>query len=232
MSIRALIAGLVVLTATIPMSAQAHGFSASAQNSGSPERFNLEFRIGPYIPEISGGVFETVFGDDDSGPLFGLELGVHTYRIPHVGPIGVGFGFARANYTANAFAEGSTTQRSEEETNLEVWPLYAVASLRVDTLAREAGIPFVFVGKVGWDVVLWRSATGTDEDGSGISQGLRWAGQIALELDFLEPRAARNLDEEWGINHAYLFFEYFGSQAVGDLDLGDTTWTAGLGFQF
>ena len=40
------------------------------------------------------------------------------------------------------------------------------------------------------------------------------------------------LDQEWGINHAYLFFEYYGSAATGDLDLSATTWAAGLGFQF
>ena len=42
------------------------------------------------------------------------------------------------------------------------------------------------------------------------------------------------MDEEWGINHSFLFFELFGfepsgkSLAVGD----DLTWTAGLGFMF
>jgi len=218
---------------TLALSCMAMNPSASAQlrPAESPEWFNLELHIGPYTPDVEAGVFDSVFGSDDRGPAFGLQLGFHAYHIPHVGPVGIGVGFARAAYTASAFTQGSEV-RSEEETSLTLWPLSAYGFLRIETLARELGIPFILVGKLGWDAVVWHASKGSTEDGSGIAQGLRWGAQLALELDFLEPRAARRLDTDWGVNHAYIFFEYFASSAGGDISLGATSYTAGLGFQF
>ena len=54
--------------------------------------------------------------------------------------------------------------------------------------------------------------------------------QGALELDFFDGRAARELDEGWCINHTFLFVEYFRSYAKSTLRLYDRTWSAGLGF--
>lgn len=225
------VAIIFVLTLGFVSEGHAHRFQSDPSANASPERFNLEFRVGVYEPQLSGTVFESVFGDDQ-GPSLGVEWGTHIYRIPYVGPVGLSVGFNRIGYSANAFVQGSTTERSSEQTTLTLWPIHALGFLRVDALAREANIPLVVTGKIGWDVVLWSTETGEVEEGSGYSQGLRWAAQVALELDFLEPRAARMLDQEWGINHAYLFFEYYGSGATGDLDLSATTWAAGLGFQF
>ena len=207
---------------------------ATAQMDGgeSPEWFNLELHIGPYVPDVESDVFDTVFGNKDRGPAFGLQFGFHAYHIPYVGPIGVGVGFSRATYEADSFVSGSTDTRSGETTSLALTPLHAYGFLRIETLARELGIPFVLVGKLGWDAIIWNSETGTSQDGSGVAQGLRWGAQLALELDFLEPRAARRLDSDWGVNHAYVFFEYFGSSAGGDITLGATSYSAGLGFQF
>ena len=57
--------------------------------------------------------------------------------------------------------------------------------------------------------------------------------QFALELDFIEPRAARRLDVEWGINHSYLFLELYGSLFGTSIPVRDTfTWSAGLGLTF
>ena len=41
---------------------------------------------------------------------------------------------------------------------------------------------------------------------------------------------ARNLDDEWGINHSYLLFELFGSTA--DFGGSSLAWTGGLGLTF
>ena len=54
-----------------------------------------------------------------------------------------------------------------------------------------------------------------------------------LELDFLERRAQRKLDEEWGINHTFLYFRIFGSTAASKLPVGTKfAWAGGLGFVF
>ncbi|MEY4577076.1 MAG: hypothetical protein RL701_1779, partial [Pseudomonadota bacterium] len=59
------------------------------------------------------------------------------------------------------------------------------------------------------------------------------SGQLALDLDTFEPGGARALDEEWGINHSYVFFEvqhFFPS--AKSLEIGGTSWLLGLGFVF
>jgi len=57
--------------------------------------------------------------------------------------------------------------------------------------------------------------------------------QLGLDLDTFEPAAARNMDEEWGINHSFLFFELFGFEPSNEsLPLTGTQWAIGLGFTF
>ena len=56
---------------------------------------------------------------------------------------------------------------------------------------------------------------------------------FAFELDVIEPRAARRLDEDWGINHSYLFLELYGSLFGTSIPMRDTlTWSMGLGLTF
>jgi hypothetical protein len=206
----------------------------------SPERFALELRIGPYVPDVPAvaGVhrgFTDAFGSDD-GLLLAFEYDIYVWRIPFVGLIGGAFGFGWAGYDGQAFIDDMN--RADEITRLDLFTLPALAVLRVDVLARELSIPFVFVGKLGLDFIPWSTSTGDSSDASGFAFGLHWAIQIALELDFLDRARARSLDEEWGINHTNLFFELYGSSAGGaltgaSLDIGDPlTWSAGLSFVF
>lgn len=194
----------------------------------SPEIFGLELRAGPYEPKSAEGIL------DDSGPMLAAELAIWAYRIPYVGLIGGSIygGWGKFSDSANS-ADGV----SGEETSLTVMPVATMAVLRIDVLPRELGVPFVFAGKFGAELAFWWASTGSRRDANNVSLGLRWGGQVALELDFLEPRAARSLDEEWGINHTYLFFEVYASSAGDFKDganpVGDSfTWAAGLGFIF
>ncbi len=196
---------------------------------GSPERFAFELRIGPYNPDTGVDAANDLFVDD-AGLLLALELDVFAYHIPYVGPIGLGFGFGWADYEGTAST--ATGAQSGEETHLTLFPLSGMLVLRIDTLARHLRIPFVFAGKIGLDAIVWDSDTGERDDANNISLGLRWAAQVALELDFIQPSSARRLDEEWGINHSFLFFEIFGSGADSTLPLGPQdgfAWTIGLG---
>lgn len=203
------------------------------QTIESPERFALELRVGPYTPDMSPNTaFTDTFGDA-TGPLLAAEFDVLFWHIPYVGPIGLGAGFGYVGYSASAFSAGTNT-RVTQTTDLSLYPLSLMAVLRIDVLSRQLHIPFVFTGKLGADYVLWSSDKGSTSQGTGGSLGLRWAAQVAFELDFFDRRAARSLDEEWGINHSWLFFELYGSGAGGssELPVGDTTWAAGLGFTF
>ncbi|MEZ4256315.1 MAG: MXAN_2562 family outer membrane beta-barrel protein, partial [Polyangiales bacterium] len=197
----------------------------------SPERFALELRIGAYTPDV-GNAFSIFNGD--IGPWIGAEFDVMIARIPYVGLFGVGAAFGWVHYTGSAFLAGSSTSVTEE-TTLTLFPLSALAVLRVDVLARELRIPFLFTGKLGGDAILWDSNTGSRNVANNVSWGLHWAAQAALELDFLDPGSARTLDSEWGINHSFAFFELFGTTADSTLRLAPKNgfaWSAGLGFIF
>lgn len=199
----------------------------------SPEWYALELKVGPYVTEYSEKVDR--FGGD-RGWMIGAEFDVFAYRLDKIGAIGVGAGFGWAKYQDKAIIvepSDNAGQESSEDNNLTVFPMSALLVLRIDALPRNFGIPFRFAGKIGYDFVRWKETKGSVTRASGVSPGLRWAVSAALELDFFEKDAARALDEEWGINHSFLLFEYYGSLAEGDsLPVGDTTFNFGIGFTF
>lgn len=209
-------------------------------NVESSESFALELRFGFYQPSLdipgtsttSGTNFSNSFGND-KGPMLAAEFDVLPFRIPYTGLLGVAMGFGWAKYTGTAVT--ATGQPSGESTSLKIFPLSLMAVLRIDTLAKQFNIPFVFAGKAGMDGTIW-STSGGETTGSGMSLGPRVAGQVALQLDFLERAAARSLDADWGINHAQIFFELYHSWA-GEISknvmpLGGTGWATGLAFTF
>lgn len=199
----------------------------------SDEGFTFELRIGAYRPDL-GAAFQSTFGGD-LGPYLGVELDGHLFRIPYIGPVAIGgsFGWAEWDGAATA-ATGGTNVGS---TGLSLVSLSLLAVLRVDGLARYLELPLVLSAKLGPDVGYWQTGAGGVTQADGWSVGLRWAAQAALELDFLEPRAARRLDDEWGINHTEVFFELFGSTmgqwANDQLPMGTSlAWVVGIGFTF
>jgi len=220
-------ASCLVLLGPAAASAQYFDDSVSEHHEiGSPEGFALELRIGPYEPDDAniGSLY------DDEGPLLAFEFDVMFLPIPYVGRAGLGFGLGWSRYTAKAATVAG--EETQEELAFVIVPMTGVAVLRIDVLARELNIPFIFTGKLGLDAISWDSNRGETDEDDGITFGLHWAAQVALELDFFDRQAARALDEEWGINHTFLFFEYFGAEARGAPVVGDRTWSAGLGFLF
>jgi hypothetical protein len=111
-----------------------------------------------------------------------------------------------------------------------MFPLSLKGVVRIDALARLLEIPFILTGKLGYAWFIWDDEKGNQDIEDGISHGLVWAGQLALDLDFFDRAAARMLDDEWGINHSFLFFEVYGVDTQSGLELDEITWSAGLGF--
>jgi hypothetical protein len=196
----------------------------------SPEMYALELRIGPYLPDgINRAVGGATNEFSDRGPMLAVEFDVLFLDLPYVGLFGVGAGLGWSEHGGTASTADMATN---EKLSFTTIPLTAVAVLRIDVLARELGIPFTFAGKLGFDAIFWDSNKGETDEESGTVFGLRWALQAALELDFFDRAAARALDEEWGINHSFVFFEYYGAEAQGSPVVGDRTWALGLGFTF
>jgi hypothetical protein len=190
----------------------------------SPMWFAFELKLGPFRPTPSA--YREAFGDD-RGWLLSTELDITCYHIPYVGQLNAGLGWGWAHYDgkAQAVAGGS----SGESTEMTLYPMSLLAVLRVDALARMTVIPLTFAGKLGYDFVRWKATTGSQTDEAGVNMGFRWGAQAAFELDIIDRKSARRLDDDFGVNHTFLLFEYFGSMTRGT---GGNSFQFGLGLQF
>jgi hypothetical protein len=231
------IGSLLLLAAGAAWSGAAHAQSdastiPAARNVSSPERFIIELRGGPYQPDLGNNPAFDRFFAGDSGPLLGLQISYIGYRVPDIAYVTLGGGFSWVHFSGAALAVNGMGDVTEK-TSLTLLPLSAIASIRLDALPRKLGLPFIVAGKVGWQWTHWDTDTGARTDATGWSMGLVYGAQLALDLDSFDHSAARSLDEEWGINHSFLFFEvYRFSPTSSSLPIGGTGWILGLGFNF
>ena len=207
----------------------------------SNQKFAFELRFGPYRPAIDDPFpqqkpYETVFGSD-ARLAFGLELDWQVLRIPFVGTLGPGIGWGYTHMSAPALF--NTGEESAEETNLAIMPMYGVAVLRVDELARRTAVPLVGYAKAGLGYgIYW---TGNDQETQ--RRGNTWGTHFALGgmflLDVIDRRSAVEIDNEWGVNNTYLFVEWMvsnlddfkGPRDRSAMHIGTNTWMLGLAFE-
>jgi hypothetical protein len=190
--------------------------------------------------EFSGATpYEDTFGNGERYQV-GFELDWQALRIPHFGSLGPGFGFGYTKASASAPLE-SSGRPSAEKTSLWVMPMYLVAVLRVDVLARDFHIPLVPYGKAGLGYALWR-AGGNDGvprsngvKGEGSEYGYHLAVGGMFLLNSFHAQAAIDMDNTTGINAAYIFGEYFLSRidSFGNgMQVGANSWVVGLAFEY
>jgi hypothetical protein len=232
----ALVLGLharTVLGQTIDEFGAVHGDIDT--NRTTSQDIAVELRFGPYqpgLPNLTGDI--PSFGDElgrNNRVLLGIEADWQALRIPkilNVGP-GVGMGYTRLSKwgyaTSNSIAYSAT---------LKLMPQWLWAVLRVDVLQQRLGVPVVFSAKLGAARASWWSTnqrSGVTQSNSGSAQGLAWALGAMFDLGFIEPARARHLDQTAGINHMYLFWEWYQFKlddfGKGPNSLGDSTWTLG-----
>jgi hypothetical protein len=232
------IASVLVLAAVVgvaPSYAHAESVSEGSEEGWSPEGFLLSFGVGAYRPDPGIQAFNETY-PSGSGPILLGEFDFFLYRIPFLGPIGIGVAGGWANYKGNAcvVVNGACdpTQPTTDRAKFTLFPLNAMAVLRIDALARKTAVPFVFTGKVGYNSVFFKEEVGTGKS-SGRSHGFGWGVQVALELNFINERRANALDEDWGINSSFFFFELAGSNANSRAPVGDKFYfTGGVGLTF
>lgn len=235
------------LTLPAQASAMEFGTPASEHPFRSRQNFALEFRFGPYYPQIddepglTGTPFKNTFGD--GGKFFiGAEFDWQTFRIPHLGTIGPGIGLGRVSMSRKSVT--ASGRESGDETTLSIYPFWLVGVFRADVLWRDLGIPIVPYVKAGLAYALWRASNtgGTSQDansvsGKGHSWGTNLAVGVAFALDAIDQGASRNMDNAVGINNSYVYFEGYmlGLNGIGQsnaLRVGTTSWTMGLAFEF
>lgn len=218
----------------------------SATSGGFDGRhFVLELRFGAYAPrvdeEFGGGAtpYADFFGTAPKF-YFGIEADWLPIRIPYVGAIGVGAGWATVSAEAKA---KTSTGEAGSETSLSIRPLYTVGVLRVDGLLRQFGFPLVPYVKGGLGIGMWQASGpgGTSQVGSivgeGTSLGMHLAVGGALSLGSFDRRTQMAMRAETGIQHAYVWGEWMladldGFGASDALHVGTSTGIGGVAIEY
>jgi len=207
---------------------------AGTQEGWSPEGYLLSFGVGAYRPDPGSQEFDDVY-PSGNGPILLGEFDFFLYRIPFLGPIGIGVAGGWASYKGTGCTGDRVTEGcgpSTESAKFSLFPINAMFVLRIDALARKTPVPFVFSGKVGYNSVFFKDTVGGSKS-QGRSHGFGWGVQIALELNFINERRANALDEDWGINSSFFFFELAGSDTNNLAPVGDKFYfTGGVGLTF
>lgn len=206
----------------------------------------LEIRVGRYVPriddEFSGATpYKDTFGTKNRYSV-GLELDWQAFRIPYLGTLGPGFGLEYTKISGPSYLARDLSQRASEDSSLLILPLYAVAVLRADYLARETPIPLAAYGKVGIGSALWWASggDGTSRANGVAGRGFSYGPQFALGgmflLDSLDQASAANMDDTLGVNNSYVFFEWYvsylnGFGSGGQMQVGTNTWVLGLALE-
>ncbi len=231
------VASALVLVVAVCLSVDHAGAQAIGQSdrSGwSPEGYLFSFGVGAYRPDPGSPDFAVVY-PSGQGPLLLPEFDFFLYRIPYLGPIGIGVAGGWASYKGSACEADSapgTCTPSTQGATFNLFPLNAYAVLRLDVLARKTPVPFVFTGKVGFASVFFNEDIGSGKQ-RGRSHGFGWGAQFAVELNFINPRRANALDEDWGINSSFFFFEVAGNDANSRAPVGDDVYfLGGVGLTF
>jgi hypothetical protein len=212
--------------------------TGAAGTAASPRSWNIEFRFGPYRPNIDSEFsdrgstarpFAEVFSSSKR-LMTQLEVDRQLLRWGGTWALGVGAGY----YHATAAALTADLQaRSGDATGLRLVPLSASLVYRADPLRERFGSPLIPYAKAGLDCTFWQATQTAKADTNGRTLGWHVAAGVAFDLAVFDPEAAQTMDRESGVNQTALFFELaryrldgFGSDTA--LRVGDTTWLAGL----
>jgi len=219
-----------------------------AGRPGSPQRVALEFKMGPFLPDVDRtytgaglGPYATVFGQtDDTGAATGqpkpfpMPLVAIDWQFFYLaGPLGIGaqIGLFRdkAQALVTAPLDPSALRSSADETTFTMVPLSLLVSYRFELLADRFRVPLVPYAKAGLAYSLFWSKSGSgnlsrNSDGEAAIGGIPgWQVNLGgmFRLDILEPGTAKKLDNLTGINHTYVFGEYQLSR-VDNFGVGNT----------
>ncbi|MFT3693143.1 MAG: MXAN_2562 family outer membrane beta-barrel protein [Kofleriaceae bacterium] len=222
-------------------------------------KWNVGARVGPYTPAIDSmggmknsagqGPYEAMFGSKSAiMPTIDLQRFLWT----GFGQLGVGLSVSYMGKTAHAYTNGSdpnspSRPRSDgDETSFRMVPIELTATYRASFIDDEFNIPVFPYIRGGFGYYVWwmtapdgsfsRDPTDLSNKARGASAGLVGAVGIAIRAERIDADAARSMQES-GLEHAGFYGEVstawvdgFGSSSK--LSVGDSTFSAGINFEF
>lgn len=220
--------------------------------------WHVSIGLGPYTPAIDSrggaknsggqGPYEAMFGGYELMPM----LTVDRYLWTGVGQLGVGLAAGYMGKSAHAYTTDSDplavnrARSPGDTTSFRLLPLQLTAVYRLSYLDDNYGIPVVPYVRGGLGYYVWWA---TAPDGSfstaptdahnkarGATAGLVGAVGLAIRAERIDANAARSMHES-GLEHAGFYGEVNAGWVDGfgkatKLDVGATTWFAGIDFEF
>jgi hypothetical protein len=222
--------------------------ASGSARAESPRYGSFELGAGTYRPSIDSQAglaaplpYQDIFG---GGRGWMFRVGVSRAIFTYPGSLELGFrtGYFRASGHSLQVdpATGAITDlASTDTTSFNVVPTSLTLTYRFDLLADRFSIPFAPYGRVALERYNWWVSGAGSSTKTGATNGYSATGGIAFLLDFLDSGLARELDEDTGINHTYLFFDVtkswvkdFGSSKSWDLSDEKASLAFGMLFVF
>jgi hypothetical protein len=193
---------------------------------------HVALRYGVFLPQDD--YIQRGFGDN-TNKLLRLDFGWSSDKpVLSLFEAGLNVGFVHED--GYLYTEDGT--KSADEEVLEILPVGATLTLRLNLVDEQLLVPFIRGGGDAW---LWRETwdvpVGDDDDGVryGGKLGAHWAAGGALLLDALDPSGASKLEARTGVNDTYIVGEYRQTYMMhGDnqIDLSANEVTFGFKFDF
>ncbi len=211
---------LVVIIALLLLPAVVH--AADADTGLDRPHWSLELKAGDFTPALPN--WKQHYGSKEM-PEYGLALAYKVERRIEIGAEAGGMQAAgKAYYPQHGIYAGRAT-----------YTLYPVdLYVLVRGLISEGQWVVPYIGG-GWTRILYREQVEGQDAVTGSADGYNFRGGLQFLLDGLDPDAANNFFQEYGVNHTYLIVEAEKRHAVvssTSTDLGGTSLLAGLLFEF
>jgi hypothetical protein len=210
---------------------------AEEVTGASPRDAMIEFKLGSVVPRYTGVASKVL----TKLPMLVGELEIDHQFYQRFGSLALGFSVGYGEEYGKSLDDDGNP--NDESAAIRVVPLKLLGVYRLDLVARRWGIPLVPYAKAGLihSVFSFTKGSSVEVLGGQRAIGGKWGYQgtlgVSLQLDFLEPRMARDFDTSMGVNHSYLFAEYtlqevnnFGS--ASPLDLSSRHWMFGLALEY
>lgn len=209
---------LVMILSILPM-------AVLAEEATKRPHWSLELKGGEFIPDIDNwsAFYGRRYTSEYGGSLAykikrKLEFGIEGMYLKDNGQ-----GFAPIHQTT----AGSVKYESV--------PLNIFVLARGLFSEKQWIVPYV---GGGWTTMFYREEVQSQEVTRGSTNGYHARAGLQLLLDGIDPSASTSMELDYGIFHTYLFVEaeYIRAMAntatSGSVNLGGTSWLAGLLFEF
>ncbi len=182
------------------------------------EHLNYSYHLVVGLPEFSsykqikyddgGGssnevsIFEALIGKPNALYQFSYEW----YFFNKFGKLGLGGSAGIFSDIGNSVIQsGDGYQKLDEEVRLMMFPLGAYLTYHLDYLKESYLSPFV---SYGFQEVMYRGKKGTKSNFNGNRKGFMWSAGVLINMDWMEPSAAANMELFYHIRNIHFVCQY------------------------